>query len=670
MQSHTTTTAPSHSLSHSLSVSASDLKGPSSSISSTSESHSLSRTRQARSHYARAARAFLHKHHIDALLDSQHALDILAPSPDLGLSLSASNLAEADAELARLSEKLAILRFTLVSSTFADQQLRKSLLAQLSHNLNSDARPTAESEADTAAPTSRTYASKQLSSLLSREPPKLMAYLWFEALRLCSQTSIDTDVPSLEPSAETLLLAVELPASVVSAAILAALRLNDFDTRQSLGTQSARLIAEWYLAAYSSAAGPQGPSEKAATAYKRVVNLYALHILATRLDEWEYAREFVGYSSLEEPKKLALLGELDAAHAHLLSRPDRVFEAEAAAQKAYEAEKARRAAVEKEAQAQSSNGGKAHDIVNGVSDFLRGGGEKASKAADDSSKKRTGLRSRPANGNASSGSDSGSTRNGRSEGYFSPRGSSSSSSLQSLDRSPGSSSRSARSEESSRQGRGAAADHTNGGSSRSRAGHRSGSRSSNGTDGEASDAASNSGRSSSGKGAAANGNWHGHGHGAEKGKTTDPDDATYASTRAHLSRYIENSNGSRPRSGGAPSAGGSSVSASGNLLAALKNLFDLRNAQSRSYLLSAIVALFLFYRFIRRPLRGAALNGGGGGASAAAGRRKESAAARDARNKLVQRSGGSALSFGMAPLMVAWRKVVDTVKMGTQVTYL
>ncbi|EPQ27537.1 uncharacterized protein PFL1_05075 [Pseudozyma flocculosa PF-1] len=639
----------------SLTASAAELKRPSSSTSSVSDSQTLSRTRQARHHYARAARAFLQKDHLTALLESQYAANVLVASPNLGLSLSTGNLADTEVELARLSEKLVILRFTVLTSILSDVEQRKTITSRLSQLASGDS--------GTGTPlsaTSPSQAAKQLFSLLSREPAKFISHLWFEALRMCSQTHSDVDVPSLEPSAETLPLAVELPASVVSAAILASLRLDDIDTRGSVGTQSARLISEWYLAAYSSTVGPQGPTERASTAYEKVVDLYAVHILATRLDEWEYAREFVGYSSLEQDKKLALLDQLDVAHAHVLSRPERESEFQAAAQKAYEDERARRAAAEKEAASASKA---AQDLVKGVGSFLRGDDASATKKRPGSSSRRSG------HGDASSGSESGSRA-----GYFSSsRGSSSSSSSTSA--SPaGSPSVSARSvADDGTAGQGAAAKRS-GSAPRPRSGVRSASHGSGGgTDGEASDANASGRPRSHGVG--------NNGAGDRQNKAKEPavEESSYASTRAHLSRYIENTGGggSKPRS---VESSRRSAPAAAGLLTTLKSFFDLRNAQSRSYLLTAIVMLFVFYRAVRRPL----LSGGGGsggrlgsssaaGSNAAAGkgRRQESAAARNARNRLVNGGGsGSASTYGLGPVMLIWRKLADTVRMGTQVTYL
>lgn len=294
------------SASQTLAVSASDLKRPSSSASSGSDSQHLSRTRQAKGHYSKAARSFLQKDYRASLIESQHAVNLLASSANLGMSLSASNLLESDKELNHLVEKLAILRLTALASVFSSATIKAPVLELLRQNEASE--QTSADVAGLAASinsfTTSLQPSQQLILLLNKEPSAFISHLWFESLRLCSHTSGDADSPSLDPSPETLVLSLELPASVISAAIMAALRLDDINEKQIAGTHAARLISEWYLAAYSSGVGADGPSEKAAAAYEKVVNLYSLHVLAARLGEWEYAREFVGYSSLDEPKKL------------------------------------------------------------------------------------------------------------------------------------------------------------------------------------------------------------------------------------------------------------------------------------------------------------------------------------------------------------------------------
>ncbi len=309
------------SLSQSMSASASELKRPASAASSLDDSQTLSRTKAAKSHYARAARAFLAKDLPTALVQSQLAADLISASNQLGSSLTASSfLNDADLDVQKLVEKIAVLRLTVFTQVYTDQRTLASVtdaLTQAKQKAGSDG-----------------AAMDRVALLLSKQPLSLISHLWFEALRLCSHTSSDADAPSLDPTPETIHLAIELPASVVSSAVLAALRLDALEPATRTGTNAARLIAEWYLASFSSAFGAAPPTPRAAAAYENIVGLYSLHVLASRLGEWEYAREFVGYSSLAESVKFGLLEQIGEAQAHLTAQTQREQDAIASAQKA------------------------------------------------------------------------------------------------------------------------------------------------------------------------------------------------------------------------------------------------------------------------------------------------------------------------------------------------
>lgn len=653
------------SLSQSISASGLDLKRPASAASSVEDSQSLSRTKTARAHYGKAARAFLAKDFQTALLQSQHAADLLFSSHQLGSSLTASSfLSDADLDVQKLVEKVAILRLTVFTQVYTDKQISANIYEKL-------AQVKQQSASDAAA-------IDRIALLLSKQPQSLISHLWLEALRLCTQTSGEADAPSLDPTPETIHLAIELPASVISSAVLAALRLDALNPAARTGTNAARLIAEWYLASFSSAFSASAPTPKAAAAYEKIVGLYSLHVLASRLGEWEYAREFVGYSSLAESAKFGLLEQINEAQAHLTGQSEREQEAMANAQRTYAREKAKREAEDKQAKeaaaaasagskGSSKVGGKARDLASGIGNFLTGKKDTDTEAASSSpaagSKTSSGSRgSHRGNGDSpsvpcGSGSEAGSrSRQQRSESptYFSPRnGAAESGSWSST--SPALSPDSTRSLDSSSKS--AAKDEPK--LERRSVRRSSSSRSSDydgGNESSASAASNHSRRSARSNG----------GEGAGKEQQRFKDETGYASTRAHLSRYMERDHQSSGSSSSSNRRGSerevtSNRSTSSSILSTLTAMFDLRKAnQTRTWLMSAIVMMLVFDRVARRPPAQS------GGAKTSGARRN--AAAQNTRSKLSSSSGGGVIGFNW--LAVVWSKVLGTIKMGTQVTYL
>ncbi len=73
-----------------------------------------------------------------------------------------------------------------------------------------------------------------------------------------------------------------------------------------------------------SGATPRHPKQLLRT--KRSFGLYSLHVLASRLGEWEYAREFVGYSSLAESVRVDARADQRSA-VHLTGQSEREQEA-------------------------------------------------------------------------------------------------------------------------------------------------------------------------------------------------------------------------------------------------------------------------------------------------------------------------------------------------------
>lgn len=576
------------SLSQSISASASDLKRPASAASSIDDSQTLSRTKTIKAHYGKAARAFLAKDLLTALVQSQHAADLLNSSNQLGSSLTASALLNDDLDLQKLIDKVAILRLTVFTQVYTDKTNSSSIpekLTQAKQQSLSDA-----------------VAIDRILLLLSKQPQSLISHLWFEALRLCTHTSGEADAPSLDPTPETIHLAIELPASVVSSAVLAALRLDALNPAARTGTNAARLIAEWYLASFSSAFGASPPTPKAAAAYEKIVGLYSLHVLASRLGEWEYAREFVGYSSLAELVKFGLLEQINEAQMHLTGQSEREQEAIASAQKAYAEEKAKRAAEEKQAKeaaasaaasagkAASKVGGKARDLASGIGSFLSG--SKKEVDTEQGATAVTGGRGE-SSGSPGSGSESGSrSRRQRSQSpaYFSPRngaGESGSSSSTSPAISPGST----RSVDSALKHASASTAKEESRSERRSMRRSSSSRSSDydGGNESSTSAASNHSRRSARKETAETA--------SSSKEHRYKDDAGYASTRAHLSRYMEGDHHHSSSSSGRkhPERGVSRPSASSSsILSTITSMFDFRKAsQTRNVLMTAIVMMLI-----------------------------------------------------------------------------
>lgn len=663
---------------------------------------------RARAYYARAARAFLQRNYLSALALSEDARAALSPLPS-------SNTATGSSDRARLTERLAVLRLTLYATSYAS---RSDILASVS---------TALSHAEL------------VQARLSLSPREFAAALWMDTLEAFSPTSFTPDQQlaykvqpakveaSLDPTPKTLSAALALPPGVLAAAILAALRLDEPGTGAGAGTsqpslppvggaegsRAARAICEWFLAAHASAsATAAGQAQAQVQAYKRVVELYAVHVLGARSAEWEYAREFAGYSALEPRERevslriqkvlqratwlprlcfvrltmlqmklrvaptfceetnllllfllfsQSLLAQIDAAQAHIESAPERARQAALIAQRTYETERARRAAAEKEAR--NAAGGSGGGMMRGVADFLRGSGgpEEASKNASLKEKEagqRSPPQSRPSRG-----------------GSASQRTSSSPSPAQ--DGAPRSSSRS-----------------STGRSERSRKG-RSGTDSSAYSDasasgsGEGSSTTAKTSRSS--KERPGLGTQRSSSSGASAGAAEEVKEGSYASLRGSVSNYLDAHPLDKKNSVGSSStASTTGVSASASATkekdqpralstrpqaSALGLLSYARDALFKSYtgrwLSSTMLVLLLFLSLKRRG----ALGSPSSSSSVLPFQNGQGAAATRARARLNAHQRPGAVNGGAIRwAWTLWRngvgKVWDTVRMGTQVTYL
>ncbi|PWN52241.1 hypothetical protein IE53DRAFT_409595 [Violaceomyces palustris] len=664
-------------------------RSPSSSASSVSgEIQSLpNNPKLARSQFTSAARAFLQKDHLHALVQTQNALhSLLANKPTaigrldhigdsiLDISEQSERDNHHDPDLLKLCEKLSILRLTVSTSVYTHPSTHRAVLDRITT-------PPSPSSLHHDANLEQTFSS--LAKLLTKPPKELIAQLWSEALQLFSAPS--ASIPqaqshSLDPTPETLLMALELPPSVVSASIMAALRLDESPQSSGQGTLAARQICEWFLASFSAAPPQPLPttiSDQKAAAYQRVVELYALHLLGSRLGEWEYAREFVGYSSLADADKAELLSRLDSAESHISSRPQRELEAAKAASKAYEEEKSRRAAVEKE-QAFSRLSSSSSSLAAAASSSLNrkagGGGEQGtSSPSSPLSKSGSSKRSRDnsSKSDASSGSDSGHRSGGKSS-YFSsshgglehhhrPRLSSSASSSSSTSSSSSLSSTSFSS--SSSPGASTATSPDLERTTVSTRGRREeGDGSANGGGGDRGHGRRKSSRSASREKPL-------HHHPQPSPREEDKENNNFSATRSSVSKYLER----RPLPIDEATDGGlgqrdSSRSKRG-LLPLLRSTlhphFSQLGGSTRYVGLTVVVFLFLLYRLlVRSRSSGAGAQSFGSRSSSPPSQRVnrvESAAARRARNQLVRR-GGLFENTVQWPLLV-WGKVLETIKM-------
>lgn len=251
----------------------------------------------ARALYARAARAFLQRAHVPALLASEAALASLLEDS------STPSSPKLDADLAderpRLLERTLILRLTLFATLYAPASPSSApILASL---------PESGSEAT------------RVRERLELPPARFLAASWNEALQAYHGELGELPRNQIEPSAASLRPVLDLPAGVVCAAIMGALRVDETSatgtglqskkeasssaasaaSQQSYGgLKAARDICEWVLAAHS--APPISPGAEAAASsaarreqHSRVLELYALHVLGARAGEWDYAEEMI-----------------------------------------------------------------------------------------------------------------------------------------------------------------------------------------------------------------------------------------------------------------------------------------------------------------------------------------------------------------------------------------
>lgn len=257
-----------------------------------------------RTSYVKATQAFLRKDYVPCLLEIEKALECAHEGP-------ASSL-----------EQLMVLRFTVLYAVYAHTAVRQRVSGELHQ-------------------TESVHAHK-LEQMLDMKPTLLFIQLWYECLYALAQGPAPETLPSsitLTPVAEQVLL--RMPTSVLSSAILMALRMDnlaDTDTLQPTPSQNARQVCECFFSAVVQAEDDYHDMDK----YERILRLYAIQVLGTSLGEWDYASNFVEYSTLPPPAKQSILEALSIAHDQANHRVTRESELLQHAQKHYESERSKR----------------------------------------------------------------------------------------------------------------------------------------------------------------------------------------------------------------------------------------------------------------------------------------------------------------------------------------
>lgn len=256
-----------------------------------------------------ATQAFLHKDYLESLMLLQRGFELLTEEPEDRLAI----------------EQLLALRFTVLYTVYAQPRVRQRLL-QMLQSRTSDARST------------------RVLVLLEKDPGALFVSLWVDTLYTYSRASRPaTRDDSLELTQEEYRLVLSLPSSVLTAAILMALRMDamaDAQGRHAARSSCARQTCEQFFAAFLR----EGEALQDASAYKKVLRLYTVQVLGLHLNDWAYAHEFLEYSNITPRAMNRLAEELDAAHADYTARMDQQAEALRQAQQSYAEEVAKRAA--------------------------------------------------------------------------------------------------------------------------------------------------------------------------------------------------------------------------------------------------------------------------------------------------------------------------------------
>lgn len=325
-----------------------------------------------RAQCSHGARQFLQRKHLDSLMSVQRAMPSLV---DQGGSPSLQHPIRV-----QLVERLLILRVTVLASLYRPNQVASESLVMTT--LQEKSRLSQREEDASIA--------IECIKILSLKPTAFIAHLWYSTLCAYQHYPIfpsemssagllhDRGSNQIRFTTETLPMALNPPAAVVAAVIMAALRIDVEVTKESpsrrsdaryrlmrsrkesntqkdkhfsidlpttnneteAGIESAKAICEWVLAAHSSpfcsssCAAPLSKSQRAhlIDQHHRVLTLYALHILGSRQHHWEYANEVVRLaipavydvaSVRAEQDRDELLKRLGLARAYLETRGER-----------------------------------------------------------------------------------------------------------------------------------------------------------------------------------------------------------------------------------------------------------------------------------------------------------------------------------------------------------
>lgn len=234
-----------------------------------------------------ATRAFLQKEYMTSLLMIQKGVELACADARQGITHDVV-----------LLERLLVLRYTAMVTVYTNSSVRERVMKSLEH--------TPERPEDAHA---RAHAVLQV---LQAPAGALYTMLWYASLDVLHGTPNPPYPHTLDPSEELTPLILRVPGALLTSAILAALRLDTYaskgpayargDAETSARATCARQTCEWYFSALLTPDGQE--VSKAGGTYERVLRIYTLQVLGVHLQDWNYAHDFVGYSSLPEGAKL------------------------------------------------------------------------------------------------------------------------------------------------------------------------------------------------------------------------------------------------------------------------------------------------------------------------------------------------------------------------------
>jgi len=284
--------------------------------------------------YDHASTAFVHNMPLEALSTIQSAIQT-------GQAQSSQQLAE----------QFLVLQITALCAIYTpnDQDQLRSRIEHWQQNSGRDVRLPKEISEQLTLPSNEFFIRLWYDTLaFFNSCPSLKSLKSKAPFRNSSTKSISTD--GISPEAVS--AALQVPAGVIEALVLGALKIDEDlnrSTQQSngklnghkkgekaknvpQGLQSARCICEWILSAYSASTGLDQIKDERKhlrDQYGRTIRLYALDILALRLQEWEYSVQMVRCAKLitDDPIELqereTLLAELGDAQIQAEARVDR-----------------------------------------------------------------------------------------------------------------------------------------------------------------------------------------------------------------------------------------------------------------------------------------------------------------------------------------------------------